>query len=735
YGTLTPLEFSSTPNNLGQEIFGGAEFASQDETGNGEFAYFSFQVEAPDSQGIFDINTDAESFIDTELFLFNQETGELLATNDDFFDESDESDDFSFDSKINFTFAEAGNYVIGVGAFDSEASDGSLITGEAVAVDESYDLLVSLANAADGETNLLGTNPNPNRGLASNSGLLALANGTGGAGRIELTTSILTVKDDGVITASNTSSDGGNVNLNVQELRVLDGGEITSSTRTGTAGTVSINRGDGDRPANSILVRGGGSQIAAAAEMDGGNAGGVNLNVQDLRVLDRGVITSSTRTGDAGNVSINRGNGDPATTILVSGHGAQITASNSSSGEGGNVNINVQELRVLDGGQITASTNTGVAGDVVVNHPNSPANFIIVSGADSKIEVATGVQLEQERAPGESNYLDTSIRANQMEGDNKPGGTSAGNIRLDTWQLTVEDGGEISVRSENGSAGRLFVRANAITLDDGYLTARTAARSDDNDSASIELELGAYHLFSSDNHLANSLILRNGSEIRADAIGQANGGNITVNAREGFIIGTGNSDIIATAQQGDGGIIELNALQLFIFGLRLSNTNADNTDTADRLRNNTTSDVSASSEFGNDGAVIIDSLGVDPSEGLEELPAAVVTVPPVDAVCVAQRQGNNEFVQIGRGGVLAQPSNVRTGTLPLPGWVTPDSVVFNPDSSSPTLAELDTTINPAFVEAQGWQRDDDQTLRLTPSLTNMIRPPLLPWRNKLCDPN
>ncbi|NET10078.1 MAG: filamentous hemagglutinin N-terminal domain-containing protein, partial [Symploca sp. SIO2B6] len=171
--TVTPLVFS-TVQNVEQDSVTGALFANADRAAGQEegFDYYSFEVSAANSQGLFDIDngiTDigsSETQIDTELFLFNRDTGELLASNDDAETTLGGSGSTSnLDSFIDFTFAAPGRYVVGVGQFDSFAGDGSLVGGAEPGKGQTYDLRVSLANPGLSETFVL-DNPNPNEQIA-----------------------------------------------------------------------------------------------------------------------------------------------------------------------------------------------------------------------------------------------------------------------------------------------------------------------------------------------------------------------------------------------------------------------------------------------------------------------------------------------------------------------------------------------------------------------------------------
>ncbi|MCA9072809.1 MAG: PPC domain-containing protein, partial [Planctomycetaceae bacterium] len=112
------------------ETFGHVTVQGQ---GDGTFDYYSFYVEAG-MMGIFDIdgalNINTGLNINTELFLYDPRTGDLLASNDDWDNTfpftTDNGSTNSQDPFIQYTFAEAGTYVIGVARFDSTGNPGSI---------------------------------------------------------------------------------------------------------------------------------------------------------------------------------------------------------------------------------------------------------------------------------------------------------------------------------------------------------------------------------------------------------------------------------------------------------------------------------------------------------------------------------------------------------------------------------------------------------------------------------
>jgi hypothetical protein len=113
-------------------------------TGDGTFDYYSFTVENAGDVGTFDI--DFASF-DTVVFLYDV-NGNLLAFNDDsLVTAGGEGSSSAYDSFLQYTFASAGTYIVGVGQFGS-FDDGGQIAGNPPPSGGTYTLQVSLEGKA-----------------------------------------------------------------------------------------------------------------------------------------------------------------------------------------------------------------------------------------------------------------------------------------------------------------------------------------------------------------------------------------------------------------------------------------------------------------------------------------------------------------------------------------------------------------------------------------------------------
>ena len=461
----------------------------------------------------------------------------------------------------------------------------------------------------------------------------AEAKGKGGdAGSVTINVQQLTVADGAEISARNVSGTSGDIILTgLDTLEVLDSTEIAASTQTGTAGKLSIN--ENETPVSSVQISGQGRRLSTQAKGKGGQAGSITINAQQLTVAD----------------------------------GAEISARNVSGTSEDIILTGLNTLEVLDGGKITASTETGTAGKLSINKNKTSVSYVQISGAASSLAV---------QATGE--------------------GGVAGGLTITTDDLTIRDGAEATVNSPRGQAGTLTITADSLKLDNGKLTA-IAGRGD---GGNITLTVrGTLLRLQNDGEQDEP---RNGF-ISAQAVNQANGGNVILNVQEGFVLASphDNTDILASAERGNGGRITINTFA--IFGLE------------EREPTTRFSDINASSEFGTDGEIVLNTLGVDPTRGLDELPSDIVDVSSLVAEgCIGSNRSGvetqGEFTRTGRGGLSPAP----TGTLSDESLIDlsdPGDV----DNRASAISSTPPQASQTLVEAQGLARDASGKVSLVAS--------------------
>jgi len=514
--------------------------------------------------------------------------------------------------------------------------------------------------------------------------------GSGRGGNVTVNASErLTVRDGAkIITDTYGSGRGGDVTVNASErLTVRDGGGIYTSVEdegSGGGGNITVNASESVEIVGSPGVY---SEIASLSyfvappgSSSEGNAGKVHITTRKLILRDWGVIRAATHgSGKGGELIV-----DASESVEISGRfpgdmwgsGLYAGSVGLNGGDGGEITVNTQRLVVQGGAAISSSAIDGSKGK---------AGNVSVNASDSVEVIGTG-GMDDNGKP---------IRS-MLQAENE-GSSDGGNLSIDTEKFTVRDGARVSVRSL-GQAGNLTIRANSLLLDRGQLTATTAGLSMD------EKGTGNISLWD-----LEQVLMTNESLISAQAMGDANGGNINIDA--GVLValppdGANGSDIIANAQKGNGGNISINAQGIFRIEERKTK------------QSNQTNDIDASSEFGASGEVEINTL-VDATQGLTELPTELVDPSrQIDQSCAARGGNESKLTFTGRGGLPQSPNEVLSPDTVLDdfgslatregaaGMGVEENAKNSPSTPSTSNSHSPIPKHPnQIVEAQGWVVD------------------------------
>jgi hypothetical protein len=408
-----------------------------------------------------------------------------------------------------------------------------------------------------------------------------------------------------------------------------------------------------------------------------GKAGDLTINTRRLTVEKGAVIgTFTLGFGEAGNLTVNA-----SESVKLSGTSANaqtpslLSSDTAGIKNAGDIKISTGRLIVQDGAGISVSTfGSGQGGQLIVNATES----IELSGTSSN-DFPSGLYA-QSFSTGTAG--DLTIYTGKLSLKDKARITvAAGNavdINVPSGPLYLQEdiGFKIPPRSAGGKAGNLDISARTVRLDhQAKITGETTSGNGGNITMQ-NLDL---------------LLMRHGSEISTTA-GTAqqggDGGNITINAPNGFIIAVPNenSDISANAFTGSGGRVQINVSGIYGIGFR-------------DLENLLSSDITASSEFGADGTVELNTPEVDPNSGLVNLPTVPVDT-EVAQGCYTPGYAQSSFVINGRGGLPPNPKDILTPDAPQIGWVSVKPSNNNP-SLPPVTSKLTNSTPKRIVEATG----------------------------------
>lgn len=494
------------------------------------------------------------------------------------------------------------------------------------------------------------------------------------AGGIQVQGRRVKLTDDSNIGVSTLGSEpGGTLVVNASELVELQGGSrlLTVTQSTGDAGNLRIETGR--------LIIEDGSQISAST-LSEGRGGTLSVTASDSIYLigtsavgDPSALFAVTEgTGNAGDLRIETGQ-------LIVEKGGQISASTSSQGRGGKLSVTANSIQLI--------------GTSAIGKPSGLLVGAQAGGDAGNLEIETRQLIVQDGA-----------RISASTGGESTG--VGGSIIVKVEELNVLNGAEVTVSSQGEKqAGNLEITARSIKLDNqGKLIGQTASA----DGGNITLNLRDF------------LLLRRNSQISTTAgIAQknGNGGNIKINAPDGFIVAARgeNSDITANAFSGSGGQVIINTTD--IFGIEpLSRQELERLRPIDLdSRQLTTNDITAISRTSPNltGTVIINTPDVDPSRGLINLPTVPLDAEVAQTCQSGTAQNQSSFTITGRGGL---PPNPRTE--PLSGEaVQVDWVTLKPrrqNLASTNVLNRVTSLTPApIVEAQGWVRNAKGEVVLT----------------------
>ncbi|MBD2489065.1 S-layer family protein [Aulosira sp. FACHB-615] len=408
---------------------------------------------------------------------------------------------------------------------------------------------------------------------------------------------------------------GGNVTITAPKLLLQDGGRINAHTYgSGRAGNIFVE-------ADSIQLIGF-SPLKPATNRSGimsetrgvGRAGDIQVTTRQLQAQDGGSITgASFGRGSTGNLFVTASESiDLSGETPISFSATLLGTVSFNRGNAGNVTINTPRLKVSQGAGIGATTlGQGNAGTLQIN----ASEKILVSGVSA--------------ASGKSGQIGASATVLPLSFQ-KAFGLSAlptgnsGDLIINTPILEITDGGLVRVNHQGvGNAGNLYINAEMIKLDNA---GKILANTNSGRGGSINLQ-------------SDVLLLRHGSKIIATAGGTGDGGSITINSP--IIVGLEDSDIIANAVQGRGGNINITTQGIIGLAYRPQLT----------LEN----DITASSQFGVNGTVEINNVGVDPNSGLVELPGNFTEQSQQIASGCSNTNGSS-FVATGRGGIMQNPT-------------------------------------------------------------------------------
>jgi filamentous hemagglutinin family protein len=509
-----------------------------------------------------------------------------------------------------------------------------------------------------------------------------------------------------ISTSARSTGDVGDIEIETDRLSLQNGAQIGASTsNSGDAGNIAIR-------ANSIELRGTTTILEPLA-------------LNPIRSFRSRILAETEGAGNGGTITIESDR-------LSITDGAGVLVGTLGAGNGGTITIETDRLLVADGAGVAAvATGSGQAGNIRIR-----ADSIELSGQPT------------DRSPGTnlSSFL-TAATANKG---------NAGNIEIDTDELTVRDGASINVGTIGmGNAGNMTIRANSIELD-------SQALRPSGENSSSALNAGTLGSGNAGSILIETEELRvqNSARVFVSSTRSGNPGNVRVSADVLRLDNQGNID--ASSATGRGGNIDLTARsiqlrrQSFLTAGGSStlptpegniNTNAETlvllegsrifTDAADPQggSNITLAGLDEPVVVIQSRDSLIDARGTLTIAG--EINPNTTDLPQIEVPDVTRLlsggcrdyQGSSFYVT-GRGGIPESPYDLFDGSAASDRtWVElPDLAGVEASSIDPNSLPTRSAETPApFIEAQGWTigKEGEVILTATPQ-TSVPNSPAIP---------
>jgi filamentous hemagglutinin family protein len=500
---------------------------------------------------------------------------------------------------------------------------------------------------------------------------------------------------------------GQGINITAGSVNVTDNSRIVTDVFSdgikagkGNAGNIGITTkgnlsiiGTEDK---SLLIgdqRGSLSQISSSNYGSNGDAGKITIDTQgDISIANQGGILSTVSKPK----SINTGN-----SLGVSIKAKNLTLKNISFIESDNFNGtgNAGDIYIKTKGDFTITNdlplpkaNLNQSQSNIMNSTYDQGNAgkvtIIVDG-NLSLSNRGGIQSEVREGAvgngkginitaGKISLIDNSrINTDVFEASNgiKAAEGNAGNIDIKTTKGTIDIVSRSRISSSGmgkGEAATISINTDRLTLKDGQIFAKANEMSGGN----IKLTV------------TDKLLMRDNGNITTNS-GSLNtkstGGNININSPL-IIALPGNNDINANAYMGDGGKVKIESDGLF--GIQPRSKGQASL---------FTNDITASSAFGLEGIMTINTPGTDPGKDSTQLPNTTTDASnQISQVCSANTS-QNKLTVTGRGGLPPTANDPLTSDV-----VWQDARAA---SSQPALSSATTNPVKLAPPAVGWVFD------------------------------
>lgn len=371
------------------------------------------------------------------------------------------------------------------------------------------------------------------------------------AGKVYLSGNNVAVNDSWLFSNNTGSVNGLGITVNAVAFTGSGSGGMQSSTsQLGAGGNIEINAGD-------ITLRDGFGLLAASEALATGRAGDIKLNASnniDIVSSTASYVALSTESrgaGDAGDINIDANN----TTI----DNADIVTTTLVNADGGDININTQQLLLQNRGRLLAiNQGTGIGGDITIN----AASRIQVSGpVEAEIADIISSETFSAGAAGNITLVTPELLVDEAEiKASSKGAGNAGNMNVQADTIELINGGQISATTQFAGQG------GSITINAGNSINMNGSDAEGNSSgifteSRITSSGNAGHI----NITTPELNMTGEAAILTDTLGSGAGGNVTIATQTMQMFD--DSEIASDVNgSGNGGSVVINTQTLSLVG-------------------------------------------------------------------------------------------------------------------------------------------------------------------------
>ncbi|MDJ0517445.1 MAG: filamentous hemagglutinin, partial [Trichodesmium sp. MO_231.B1] len=363
--------------------------------------------------------------------------------------------------------------------------------------------------------------------LGAESQLSVETNSAGKAGNIEIATPQLTIGENAQISATvnigaTSTEDGGNITINTNKLDITGKLGIFAETEADANAGTVALSPYKNNP--DIEIKFSNDGFISASTSSAGNGGNIDIKApENIEISGEGFISVETEgSGSAGTINIETKN-------LTIAEKTTISASTSDSGKGGTININPTETFQLEGQILTETTDTGDGGIININTGEMTAPNSTISAKSTDAGNAGEINIEAE------NNITTGIITSEASSNTQS--ADGGNISITSEQGEINATQAIQSFSNRGNAGNVTLQA------ENNITTNTISSHGQQKGGEITITSETGNIDTSN------------GDFLANYSGGGNAGDVTLTAPQGNII-TNNLYSFADA---DGGKITLQA--------------------------------------------------------------------------------------------------------------------------------------------------------------------------------